>query len=191
MLLSCHAVTPAGESAAAGPAPAPIVTELAIAEPPYDEVEVQWKQRIDQPYVFLEATGSYTGIGRLLEGVFAAARDQGIEASGPPFGLYYDDPGRTPVKGLRMRACLPVAGAVSPREPLGYEVLESTTVVYAFVAGPYPDVPRAYPALFEYLRQLDWVDAGPIREIYLRNPADTDNWSTLVTEVQIPAAAAR
>lgn len=191
LLPACQTVIRPEEPASVAHASAPIATDLTIAEPPYDRVEVQWKHRIDQPYVFVEATGSYTGVGRLLEGVFSAARDQGIEPSGPPFALYYDDPGRTPVENLRMRACLPVPGPVSPEAPLGYEVLESTTVVYAFVAGPYPEVPRAYPALFEYLRQLDWVDAGPIREIYLRNPAETDDWSTLVTEVQIPAAAAR
>jgi effector-binding domain-containing protein len=190
--LGCQSVVESGEPVGEpGPAVAAIATDLEVAAPPYDEVDVQWKHRIDQPYVFVEGTGSYTGIGRLLEEVFAAVREQGVEPSGPPFALYYDDPGRTPLAELRMRACLPVAAPLEPRAPLAYEVLESTTVVYAFVAGPYPDVPRAYPALFEYLRQLDWVDVGPIREIYLRNPAETDDWSTLVTEVQIPAAAAR
>jgi AraC family transcriptional regulator len=170
---------------------APLATDLAVARAPFDDVQVDWKQRIDQPYVFIEATGSYTGIGRLLERTFEACRAQGLEPSGPPFALYFDDPGRVPAEQLRMRACMPVSSAATPQSPLGYEVLESTTVAYAFVGGPYPEVPRAYPALFAFLRRLNWVEHGPVREIYLRNPGEVRDWSELVTEIQVPAAAAR
>jgi effector-binding domain-containing protein len=56
-------------------------------------------------------------------------------------------------------------------------------------AGPYPDVPRAYPGIFEYMRTLSWTETGPIREVYLVNPGEVSDWSELVTEVQIPAAS--
>ncbi|MCY3002910.1 MAG: GyrI-like domain-containing protein [Planctomycetota bacterium] len=105
--------------------------------------------------------------------------------------MYYDDPGKVAPERLRMRACLPVGAPVSTRGDLQYGVLESTTVAYAFVGGAYPEVPRAYPALFAFLARLDWVENGPIREIYLVNPAEVTDWSQLVTEVQIPAAQAR
>lgn len=189
-LAACHAST----EAASGPdrnLPSTFVADLPVAQAPFHDVKVDWKQRIDQPYVFLEARGSYTGIGQVLERVFAAASEQGVTPNGSPFALYYDDPGKVAPEKLRMRACLPVAAPLTPRGELEYAVLESTTVAYAFVGGAYPEVPRAYPALFAFLARLDWVENGPIREIYLVNPADVSDWSQLVTEVQIPAAQAR
>ncbi len=165
--------------------------DLAISYPPYDRVQVGWKERIGEAYAFLEARGSYTGIGRLLEQVAALAQEHGLEVNGPPFALYYDDPGSVSVDQLRMRACLPLSGPRDLPAPLQGDLLESTTVVYAFVAGPYPDVPRAYPALFAYLAELGWRENGPIRESYLVNPAGVSDYSELVTEVQIPAVGTR
>lgn len=163
-------------------------SDLPITRAPFQEVHANWKQRLDQPYVFVEMTGSYTAIGDSLARADAAMRDQGLEPSGPPFALYYDDPGQVSIDQLRARACFPVAGPVAPRPPLAYDVLESTTVVYAYVAGPYPEVPRAYPGMFEYLKSLSWTDAGPIRESYLVDPGTVTDFGELLTEVQIPAA---
>ena len=172
-------------------APLSISPDLRVSRAPFESVEVNWKQRIDQPYVFLEVRGSYTAAGRCLERAFEAARAQGLEITGPPFALYYDDPGSVPVAELRMRACLPVERLAEPAAPLAFDVLESTTVAYAFVAGPYPEVPRAYPALFDYLARLDWTLAGPIRETYLQDPSRAGDLDQLVTEVQFPATSAR
>jgi effector-binding domain-containing protein len=165
--------------------------DLAVSHPPFEDVQASWKQRIAQPYVFVEALGSYTQVGAHLGEVVRMATEQGLEISGPPFALYYDDPGQVPIEALRLRACLPVTGPIGFREPLRYDVLESTTVAYAFASGPYPEVPRIYPALFRYLAELGWRENGPIRESYLVNPADVVDFSELVTEVQIPATSAR
>jgi|SRR5688572_12606597 len=165
--------------------------DLAVSHPPFDDVQASWKQRIAQPYVFVEARGSYTRVGDHLGEVVRLAQEQGLEVTGPPFALYYDDPGRVPAAELKLRACLPVAGPGGHGSPLQYDVLESTTVVYAFASGPYPEVPRIYPALFAYLAELGWRENGPIRESYLVNPAEVSDFSELVTEIQIPAASAR
>ncbi len=188
-LAACSAQV--GQRETPGAAGGELEFELQVARAPYETVDVNWKHRLDQPYVYVEARGSYTHVGRSLEALFAAAREQGLEASGPPFALYYDDPGRTPTSELRLRACLPVAPGAQARAPLAYDVLPSTTVVYAYVAGPYPDVPRAYPALFAYLNQMSWVENGPIREVYLRNPGEVADWNQLVCEIQLPAGLAR
>jgi len=160
--------------------------DLAISEPPFAEVHANWKQRLDQPYVFVEYTGSYVETGRLLPMVQRAMLEQGLEPTGPPFALFYDDPGRVPVEGLRSRACVPVDRPVEPAGGLGYDVLPSTTVVYAFASGPYPEVPRCYPGLYGYLATMGWVEDGPIRETYLVSPSEVRSFELLLTEVQIP-----
>jgi effector-binding domain-containing protein len=111
--------------------------------------------------------GSYTETGSLIPVLQREMIAQELEPTGPPFALYYDDPGTTPVERLRSRACIPIGGERSPRQPLQYEVLPSTTVVYALVAGPYPEVPRSYPGLYAFLERQGWIENGPIREIYL------------------------
>lgn len=165
--------------------------DLPVSRPPFDQVAANWKHRRAQPYAFLEARGSYTQIGALLADLVAEAQRQDLAVDGPPFALYFDDPGSVPVAELRLRACLPLAGPVAVDAPLGFEVLPSTTVVYAFASGPYPDVPRAYPALYRYMAELGWREDGPLRESYLINPGEVSDYAELVTEIQIPAASAR
>lgn len=185
LLASC-ATGRAGEPGVPPAEPA-WLPDLAVSEPPFDEVHVNWKDRLPSSYVFLDHLGSYTETGRLLMDVAAAMKDQELEPSGPPFALYYDDPGRVPTAQLRSRACFPVRSDVLPSAPLEQDVLPGGTVVYAFAAGAYPEVPRSYPALFGFMDGLGWVENGPIREIYLVNPAEARSFDELVTEVQVPA----
>ena len=162
--------------------------DLTVSHPPFDEVHVDWKHRLDQPYVYIEHRGSYLETGRLLPVVHRALENQGLRAAGPPFALFYDDPGSTPVDELRSRACVPVERVVQPAEPLLYDLLPSTTVVYAVASGAYPEVPRCYPALYSFMRRLRWVEDGPVREIYLVPPGSVGDWSELRCEVQVPVA---
>jgi effector-binding domain-containing protein len=166
-------------------------TDLPVAQPPFHQVEVNWKQRLPVAYLYLESRGSYTQIGAVLEELHARMTELGVAPAGPPFGLYYDDPGRVAARDLRMRACYPVEGDARPPAPLARDVLPSTTVAYAFVGGAYPEVPRCYPALYGFMSELGWVENGPVREIYLVNPATVASYDALVTEVQIPATSSR
>lgn len=191
-LTGCLAAPSSGDAGRAPRTAADMVNaDLAISHAPFHAVSVNWKQRLDQPYVYIEAKGSYTGIGALLEQVDLLMSAQGINPAGPPFGLFFDDPGQKAVEDLRMRACFPVLGSPKFNQPLSYSVLGSTTVVYAFIGGAYPEVPRAYPGMFDFMRKLNWVEDGPIRETYLVNPALVgEEFELLVCEVQIPAASA-
>lgn len=164
--------------------------DLPISSPPYAQVHANWKQRIDQPYVYVDFVGSYTETGRLLPMVHRALRAQGLEPSGPPFALYFDDPGQVAVERLRSRACVPVNAQVAVSGAVSFAILPSTTVVYAFASGAYPDVPRAYAGMFKYMSDSGWVENGPIRETYLISPTSTTNYEDLLTEIQIPVTFA-
>lgn len=161
--------------------------DLPLSVAPFDVVHVNWKERLPQPYVYLEHRGSYTEVGRQLERLAIELPAQGLQPSGPPFVLFYDDPGKVPVEDLLARACFPVNSPGHVEGPLLGDVLPGGTVVYAFVGGPYPEVPRAYPALYEYLDKFRWMENGPVREIYLVNPAGVESYDDLVCEVQLPA----
>lgn len=159
--------------------------DVPLTVPPYDAVHASWKQRLDEAYVFVDHGGDYRKIGGTIATLMTEAESQGVEPTGPLFCLYYDDPGQVAIDALRARACLPVAGPLRLRGPLGYDVLPGQPVVYAVVAGPYLDVPRAYPGLVQYLAERGWIEDGPWREIYL-NPEAAASPDELLTEVQVP-----
>jgi effector-binding domain-containing protein len=165
--------------------------EMPVAAPPYDHVQANWKERLDQRYACLEIRGSYTQTARALKDVLEAVRCAGLEPSGAPFALFYDDPGHTDVAALRSRACVPIEGDGAIAAPYQIDVLPSATVVYAFVGGPYGDVPRAYPGVFAYADHMGWKECGPIREVYLVPPGSVSDWNDLICEVQVPAQPAR
>lgn len=159
-----------------------------VVEASSGAVEVNWKERRAQPYVFVEHVGDYRLLGDAMRSLLAAAAQAGLEPSGPPFALFYDDPARVPADELRARACLPVDER--PRgEAMRYEVLPSAMVAYGRVTGPYPEVPRTYPAILAYMRKLGWNPGAPVREIYLVDPGQALGYEELVAEVQIPWTA--
>ena len=165
------------------PAPLALSLDLPLTLAPYERVHANFKERLDQPYVYRELRGSYAQTMRGLAEFAAEVRSKGLVVSGPPFGLYYDDPGATPVAELRSRLCLPV-DALDGRG-LPFEILPQQTVVYAYVGGPYPEAPRALPGLLEYMRGMRWSLDGPVREVYLVPPSGA-RVEDLVCELQAP-----
>ena len=147
-------------------------------------------QRLDQPYIYLEHYGSYTETGSILPVVIREMRIQGLEPSGAPFCLFYDDPEQKDVNQLLSRACVPIADQRSPVTPLRYDVLPSRTVAYAFVSGPYPEVPRSYRHLLDYMGTRNFVIDGPIRETYIVPPSVAKTPADFLCEVQVPVASA-
>lgn len=165
--------------------------DVPVSHPPFTEFHANYKERLDQPYVFVECRGSYLETGRALPALHQALAGRGIRASGPPFGLFYDDPKSVPLSQLRSRACLPVDGPVAACEAYKYDVLPQGTVVYAVVSGPYPEAPRAYPGLYKFMSSMGWVEDGPIREVYLVPPSSAPSHDELLCEIQIPATNTR
>ncbi len=164
------------------------VPSLPVSHPPFDDISVSWIQRLDQPYVYVDHYGSYTETGAHLPSLLREMREQGLQmqTNSSPFCLFYDDPAAIPAAELRSRACIPISAPRSPLAPLGYDVLPSRTVAYAFVSGPYPDVPRAYPKIFEFMAGKNWVMGGPIREIYIVPPTSANGPREYLCEIQIP-----
>lgn len=159
--------------------------DVATTVPPYASVHATYKERLESPYAFVELTGNYALVGRHLQELASALEQQGLRADGPPFALFYDDPATTPIAELKSRLCLPIEAGASVRAPLLQDMLPAATVAYARVSGPYPEVPRAYPGLLEYVSRMGWKANGPVREIYLVPPGSVRDWSQLLTEVQV------
>lgn len=160
--------------------------DVRVARPPYTSVETEWKERLDQAYVFLELVGPYAQTGTFMQELADHLEAQGVHAEGAPFALFYDDPLRVPAGDLRSRLAVPVAPGAPFAAPLGYAILPSEQVIYSHVAGTYASVSQAYPAMFDVMRERGWVLDGPIREVYLVDPSNVRSFDELVTEIQMP-----
>jgi effector-binding domain-containing protein len=163
--------------------------DVGVTSAPLERLDASWKQRLPQPYVFVEETAPRADFGRLIERAFDLAAAQGVDASGAPFGLFELAAGGA--GAIRMRACIPVDDVPEVEAPLGVGALEGETVAYAYVAGAYSEVVRAYAPLVDWMSAFDWVPAGFAREVYLVDPALVGDQREMVTELQIPVAPRR
>jgi effector-binding domain-containing protein len=189
LLLVCGSlVLVAACAAAGGSSDAAVLTpdELAreagvgLTVPPYDSVVVEWKERVTQPYVYLEHRGAPETFGDTMRALLEHAVRERVETNGPLFALF-------PANGLS-RACLPVAANPGTRG-LPYDVLPKAMVAYAVVQGPYPTATHALPGLRQAMAQRGWAERGPVRAVYLVNPALATSYNDLATELQIPWAS--
>lgn len=162
-------------------APSPVVLAqeagVELSMPPFREVHTQWKERMAQPYVYFEHRGERETFSGTMRALIEYAVHSKVETAGPPFGLFAD--------GHPPRACLPVLE--NPAQPgLPFAMLPSAMVAYAVVSGPYPDAPRALPGVAADMAEKGWQPRGPVREIYLVNPAEVATYAALATEIQVP-----
>ena len=185
LLAACSSPRPLATGVHGSPREASVRTLERSAAP----IVANWKERLEQPYLYVERTGDYRELGASMRALLSEAAELGLESRGAPFALFYDDPGRTPAEELRARVCLPVGERPARIGRLRYDVLPRAMVAYAEVVGPYPELPRSYPVLFTYLAELGWRAGAPIREIYLTNPSEVADLGELRAEVQIPWSA--
>jgi DNA-binding transcriptional MerR regulator len=115
-----------------------------------------------------------------LDGALGSA----AATSGPPGGLY-DNELFTEERGT-MVVYVPVADppARSGRvEPFMVPPAELATTVHV---GPHDDIDVTYAALGVFVSQHALAVAGPVREVYLVGPRDTDNRAAWRTEIGWP-----
>lgn len=180
LVSSCHSGSPASRAS-------PTRVDVAVAQAPFADVDVQWKERLEGRYVYRELVGDYRGAWAELEAFLQTAAQSGFTPAGAPFCLFYDDPGSVPVQKLRARICLPVDPEARSTGSLDEDVLPGGTVAYAVIAAEHGAVPQSYPAIYRFLDANGWVENGPLREILLRAASGDDPpW----TEVQVPWRAA-
>jgi hypothetical protein len=100
---------------------------VALTVPPYDAVQMEWKERIAQPYVYFEHHGEPADFGATMRSLLEFAVRKRITSNGPPFALF-------PESGAA-RACVPVE-ADPERGGISFDVLPKAMVAYAIVSGP-------------------------------------------------------
>jgi effector-binding domain-containing protein len=169
----------------------PIQVAPEVAPAAVDTLEASWvvmpswKERLAQHFVYVELRGDYRGFGRGMRSFLERLEGLGVEASGPPFGLFFDDPSRIQVDELRAWACVPVEGRPRLAAEMAEGDLPGGVVVYARVRGVGPQSARAYPGLLDLAQRFGWVPSVPVREVYLIDAESTTGAPQWITEIQI------
>jgi effector-binding domain-containing protein len=104
---------------------------------------------------------------------------QGAAIDGPPFSVYtaYSE------QGMTVRACLPVAPAISVEAPLTYHPARTVQAVGTLHRGPYEALQATYDRLDAYLKEQQKGPAAVAEavEIYYTDPGqepDSSQWET-------------
>jgi effector-binding domain-containing protein len=88
---------------------------------------------------------------------------------------------------IRVHACAP-AGAQGPPLPTAERAeLPGGTFAWLVHEGPYEEIGLAHHALHAWAQQQGHAPAGPLREIYVNDPAEVAP-EELVTEVWLPVS---
>ena len=145
---------------------------------------INWKECLPVLYIYDDCLGDYRQKERALIGLKTKLASAGIQAAGPAFALFYDDPGNTPIEELNYRVCVPVTN-VPPSGDHTYAVMPQVRVAYTTVRGSHQSLPNVYPTLLAYLAKHNWKVAGPIREIYLDGHEPTPFNGQPLSEIQV------
>lgn len=162
--------------------------------------------------VALTTRGPYWRLSGAFTRLRARLAEFGLESSGVPLGLFYDDPSLVPPADTRYSICYPIddsavgtarsalkgARARRPAEsaaeapPSGDLVslmyFPATTAAVVEYEGPAADSPRAYERLSAWIERTADLPQGPPRELYIAEPG-TLGGGLMHVEVQQPLAS--
>lgn len=116
---------------------------------------------------FLEMKGPYSGIGDSMRTLKAWIDFKGIEQSGYPFCMFYDNPAETPESELRSEACIPVAKPFQPDGDFKMKELGEAEVAETRHQGSPEEFAKTYGPLLEGLINQGYHIVGPAREYFM------------------------
>jgi effector-binding domain-containing protein len=149
--------------------------------------EITEKDLAPQLALTRRETVSMKTIGKGMDAGFRALGEHlsatGATPVGPPF-VFSPDFGK---ETFDLVICMPVAAGAVVGEGIGLEDIPGGHVASVTHVGPYPEVPKAYEALFAWVEKNGRAPAGPAREVYLNDPKDVPE-SELLVEIDLPLA---
>jgi AraC family transcriptional regulator len=115
----------------------------------------------------LELKGDYAGIGGAMRRLKEWIDAKGIEQSGYPFCLFYDNPLETPVQGLRSEACIPVSSPFEGEGDFKMKTFSEGDVAETRHSGAPEEFYKTYGPFLEGLLKAGYQLLGPAREYFM------------------------
>jgi DNA gyrase inhibitor GyrI len=129
--------------------------------------EVKFRTAPRMLVAYLERKGAYSGIGETMRTLKVWIDSKGIEQTGYPFCLFFDNPSETPQPQLRSEACIPVGKPFEPAGEIKMKELEEVNVAETRHEGPPEDFSKTYGPFLEGLLGQGYQLLGPAREYFM------------------------
>jgi Transcriptional regulator, effector-binding domain/component len=148
-------------------------------------MEVEEKRIKDTQVAFMRYKGGYDKIPELIEETVQWVTDKELNMTGMIYGAYFNRPEDVPPEQLRYEIGASFEGSADDEGKVMIKTIPEHTVVATLHKGPYTEVGPVIQGLAEYADENGYDIIGPVTEVYLNNPNDTDP-GELLTEVQFP-----
>jgi len=148
--------------------------------------EITVKQAEGCKAAIIKGQGPYDKVGPLFEELFEWLKKKGIEPSGPSFGIYYDDPEKTPPEKCRYEIGFPIDKDIEGDERVEIKTYSPVEVATILHQGPYSTIGEKWGEICQWVEREGYEWAGPGREVYIKCPGTVSSEQELLTEIQIP-----
>lgn len=148
-------------------------------------MEVEEKRIEDTQVAFMRYRGGYDKIPELIAEVVQWVTDKGLNMTGMIYGAYFNSPEDVPPEKLRYEIGASFEGSANDEGNVMVKIIPEHTVIAALHKGPYTEVGPVIHGLAGYADKNGYDIIGPVTEVYLNNPNET-NPSELLTEVRFP-----
>jgi effector-binding domain-containing protein len=144
-----------------------------------------------EPQIFAsirEVIPNYGHVGELYNALIPYVFSHGGKPAGPTVYICHDNEFKE--KDAEVEAGIPIAQAIPGSDRVKVYDLPGIEAACTIYKGPYEGISEAYSALMAWIESNGYQITGPDRELYLTSPADTQNPTEYVTEIQFPVAKA-
>ena len=148
-------------------------------------MEIEEKRIKDTQVAFMRYKGGYDKIPELIAETVQWVTDKGLNMTGMIYGAYFNSPEDVPPEQLRYEIGASFEGSADDEGKVMIKIIPEHSVIAALHKGPYTEVGPVIHGLAEYADENGYDIIGPVTEVYLNNPNETEP-SELLTEVQFP-----
>ncbi len=150
--------------------------------------EVETKTIEPMTVMSLSFTGPYSQTGNRLDELVGWVLRGGHPHSGPPMGIYYDDPAKVSEDELRAEVLVPIEEECEGEGLIVRRELPGAEVAYAVHEGSYSKIKKVYEEIFNWITENGYrpVEEVGTREVFHKVYGQVDSAAELLTEVQVP-----
>jgi effector-binding domain-containing protein len=114
----------------------------------------------------------------------------GGKPAGPSFGLFFEDPSKTPAKDLTCKVGFPCEKSAKATDAVVVEDFPEMKAAVVQYSGPYDGSMEIWDGLYKWIGEHHFEFSGAPFEIYIVGPGDNTDPAKYMTEIRVPVKPA-